>query len=1355
VQTHLELGDQFNNRGLFADHFLNDPQGHLLKTLPEWQKPEGLVDAFRIIQKLFRDKAARFNEQTNEAQTERDFVRPVLDAVWGADCYEVQVSIPNLDARRQPDYALFRMATDRAAADLRKGAIEYWRDTGCLADAKKWSASLDKQRGADENPSGQIANYLYRSRVRWGILTNGRYWRLYERERSSAGGVFYEINLEDLLRRNDPEAFKYFYLFFRREAFLPDHSGRSFIDRVFQGSIEYATAVGDRLKESVYDALCHLMNGFLNYQANGLTGTDPATVKVVHENCLIVLYRMLFILYAEDRNLLSCDNEHYRHYCLRDLHREINRALRAQRSFMPQTTGHWNHLLNLFGLIDKGFPEGDVPAYNGGLFSFVRHPHIAHEPQIGQKRWEIGDRSLAVAIDLLAYDRKSWNEPGSKDIDYNSLDVRDLGSIYEGLLELQPHVASEHLVETIAEGKLVFKPVREVRNSRVIRGQLPRKVNPGDVYLVTNRGERKATGSYYTPQYIVDYIVEQTIGPLAELAAGDVAAMRAKIDKEIAELKKTREEWEKLKNAEQIDSFTKQIDRKKGRLCDPYLSLKIIDPAMGSGHFLVGVSDFLSLAIATDPNVIAPENIGDEEPQAYYKRQIVEHCLYGVDLNPLAVELAKLSLWLHTASKNKALSFLDHHLRCGNSLIGARVEDDLTKEPPRLNARGKCITADAQQLVLGFTEALTAKHLSYFLDTFRQIVDTPTGNADTERMKDTWYRSMDAVRDQFRAVANCWVAPYFGVPVSPDEYHRAVHALRDPAAFNLLKTEAWFANAQLVAKDKRFFHWDLEFPELFFDPNSLKSREQRGFDAALGNPPWISNDNISSELKQFLPSLFTVAESRYDLAHIFVERSTSLTKGTGGKVSLVIPEHSWFGEYFIPLRSFLFENCLLQEVVDLKEAFFEGVSNPASLFIASHKISETDQDRIRVGSYSAGEQKVQSFDFEKVIADNDIIIDNRGEVKHAHRIFFDKNYSILLRRFQGLQIEFLDRIALVSDGVQTANVIDVIMTDGNLSIDEQAKYHRALKSGQSIPSRYGAIVWEGWWMLRPEQTRHLKRPGFSYDSPKRIECFRRIPKIVLRQTEPTLFATLDDVGYFFPNSIFQISLRDGLDYKLHYLLALLNSSLLRCFYAMSSQVDETTKPQIYLNVLKSQPIRTISFAIPIGERLALLEQSKKAYKLYLATGDNTEVLRFAEEKLSSEPDRAEVVHDLLAYLAEQMIEAKKQQQVEARGFLDWLERQIGVKIDVLSSKTKVRNYYEHNLDELLSVLNTNRRKLPKGVNPSGRAFQDATGQEFSASMTKLAPLETRLFMTDTLINEVVYRLYALSDEEMNIVRSVA
>jgi hypothetical protein len=906
--------------------------------LDEWKQVTGVEEAFRKIVHLYSDKAIHFNRRINESQTEHEFIRPVINLLWheqrAGDCYQVQVTIPNVDVRRQPDYAFFRTAQDRRDAEARKGSLDYWRDVPALGDAKAWFASLDKQRGADDNPTAQICNYLYRSRARWGILTNGRLWRLYEREKSSAGGIYYEVDLEELLQRGDLEAFKYFYLFFRREAFLPDHTGLSFIERVFQGCVDYATQVGDRLKESVYDALRLLMNGFFEYPTNQLHQDDSSTVNLVHENCLIVLYRLLFLFYAEDRDLLPRQDEPYASYSLYHVQREINQRLRTDGTYLPMSRGLWGELTNLFQLIDTGFEEGGIPAYNGGLFSPSKYPHIAHTPQPGIGRWEIGDRRLAHVIDMLAYQREHWDEAGTQDVDYNTLDVQHLGSIYEGLLELQPHIATEPMVETLVDGKPVFKPARDVPSPRPIRGQPPRSVNTGEVYLVTDRGERKATGSYYTPTYIVDYIVEHTVGPLAEEAAKAVAALRSEVTREITKLERTRREWQKSSAADaarQIEGLNELIEAQKRLLLAPYLILKILDPAMGSGHFLVGAADFLSLAMATDPDLLPLSEMGDEDSQAFYKRLVVERCLYGVDVNPLAVELAKLSLWLHTVSRDKALSFLDHHLRCGNSLIGASVEDDLMREPPQFNARGRRTYADSQQLVLGFTEALTATHLQYFLDTFRKIMETPSGNAAMERQKDELYRTMDAVRNKFRAVANCWLAPCFGVPVTPEQYERAIKALRGTEAERaMLAQEDWFRDAQAIAQQKRFFHWELEFPEVFSDARGFKPREERRFDVVIGNPPYGLISDAGTKL--LVQQSFASSQYQSDNYVAFMERTHTLTCRQGYE-SLIVPTTFLAMHYFSAIRRLLLDNCRILTLVHFKFPVFNDPTVESAVYI--------------------------------------------------------------------------------------------------------------------------------------------------------------------------------------------------------------------------------------------------------------------------------------------------------------------------------------------------------------------------------------------------------------------------------------
>ncbi|NUQ00547.1 MAG: N-6 DNA methylase, partial [Armatimonadetes bacterium] len=770
-QLRLDLSEPFTNRELFKNHFLTQR----LTALPAWQDVAEAAPVFVQIRTLYLERARHFTATTNEAQTEDGFIKPVLDLLWGADCRQVQVSIPNLDGRRQPDYALFRGAAERDAAEAHKGTPAYWAPVACVGDAKRWNVSLDQKREG-ETPSAQITNYLYRTRVRWGLLTNGRLWRLYEQERSRGGGVYFEVDLGDLLERGDADAFRWFWLFFRREAHLPDQSGRSFLETVLEGSEAYAAEVGDRLKDSVYDALRRLMNGLFDEPANHLDRHDPAAVARVHEHALILLYRLLFVLYAEDRDLLPRDNEHYQSISLCARHREINRALRegAGRAYQMPRYRLWQDLCDLFRVIDQGFAAAGIPAYNGGLFNPAKHPHLADRAEFPQA-WRMADGPLAEAIDLLAYERPGWDQPGSKDIDYATLDVRHLGSIYEGLLELRPVVAAEALVEQLVEGKPKWVWAAEVAAPRPLRGQRPREVAAGELYLATDGGERKATGSFYTPAFIVDYIVEQTVGPLADAAAGQVAALRPQVEARVKELEQqqTALAARGLRSDEvRLAELERQAASCRESLLEPYLSLAILDPAMGSGHFLVGAADHLSLAMATDPNL--PDPPEGVEAQAWYKRRVVERCLYGVDLNGLAVELAKLSLWLHTVSDDRALSFLDHHLRAGNSLIGARLERDLTTEPPTADSRGRIKLDSSGQMVLGFTATLRAHHLSYLLDTFAKIAGATAGDAAGERAKAAWYAEMDAVRERFRQVANLWLAPFGGAAVTAEQFEQAV-----------------------------------------------------------------------------------------------------------------------------------------------------------------------------------------------------------------------------------------------------------------------------------------------------------------------------------------------------------------------------------------------------------------------------------------------------------------------------------------------------------------------------------------------------------------------------------------------------
>ena len=246
--------------------------------------------------------------------------------------------------------------------------------------------------------------------------------------------VYFEVDLASLLEKNDLEGFKYYYYFFRREAFLPNEAGEIFVERVLKGSADYAKEVSNNLKENVYRAMKKIAEGFFSWPENQLDFNDPTTRELIQKNTMILLYRLLFLLYAEGKGLLDLRNENYR-----DMHSfdKIKKEVAAKKDgpaehyYLPTSTYLWDSLRNLFRLIDKGSRELKIdhiihiPAYNGGLF----------EPEENRQldKWTIGDSFLADAIDLLS--RSGIGEGGIGFVDYSTLETRHPGSIYEGLLK--------------------------------------------------------------------------------------------------------------------------------------------------------------------------------------------------------------------------------------------------------------------------------------------------------------------------------------------------------------------------------------------------------------------------------------------------------------------------------------------------------------------------------------------------------------------------------------------------------------------------------------------------------------------------------------------------------------------------------------------------------------------------------------------------------------------------------------------------------------------------------------------------------------------------------------------------------
>lgn len=797
------------NNALFSSY-------HLENVVKD-QTSDALKSIYEQIKNL-HTSIAGFAENLNEAQTEDRFIRPILEIL--GHVFEVQPRLDTSQGVRRPDYVFFPGQTALMGAYPEINTNAFFKTATAIGDAKAWGRNLDKKLTvpgdpfSNSNPNYQIDFYLRETELTWGILTNGKLWRLYHRDTSYKLDSFYEVNLEKILTDEDIDAFRYFYYFFRREVFVPDTSNHTFLDDALSGSIRYTVSVSDDLGDKIYLALEELINGFLDYQGNNLTTSD-SDVEKIHESCLILLYRLLFVLYAEGRGLLPLENPEYRStYSLEATATNIHNELDSNSAVPELLTDYWSRLQTLFTLIDKGWAE-DIPQYNGGLFNPTRHQFLEQK--------KIGNRSLAKVIDTLTRTKERDR------IAYQDLAIQHLGNIYEGLLEYEP----------------------------IVQSQTER------VKLEKNRHAKKASGSYYTSDAIVRSMVENALNPLCKR-------------------KRFKEIWR----------------------------LKVIDPAMGSGHFLIGVIDYLALELATHPDA-PPMVTGDIDTEiAYWRRRVVETCIYGVDKNPMAVELAKVSLWLHTVAKGKPLSFLDHHIRCGNSLIGANIANLANLPVRKKSRRSQKTTQTTFNMDFGFTDTVS-EAVGHYL-----VIDRmeSTTAMDIHVMEQELEQAQQTL-NQHRKVANLWLSVYFGNEIVRGDYHNILNALKSQwvADFSVLQG---YQKAEKLAEHYRFFHWEIEFPEVFRDEQG-NELENPGFDAIVGNPPYGAK--LASYEKGHLKTVVKDAGNNKNSAAFFMDIAKNRLMKSNGVLAFIVPKSLLFVKAWRSLMDALFKKTRV--LIDVETSF--------------------------------------------------------------------------------------------------------------------------------------------------------------------------------------------------------------------------------------------------------------------------------------------------------------------------------------------------------------------------------------------------------------------------------------------------
>jgi hypothetical protein len=704
--------------------------------------------------------------------------------------------------------------------------------------------------------------------ARWCVCFNARALRIVDAERSWARR-FVEIDLEACA--TDFDAFTLLWGLAGPAAVGAScgdarrtrrSAGCITLSDAVDRSARHTTRVCGSLQHGVRSAVAHLMAAL-----GGRGGTGRTDAPPLDQQALTVVYRILFLLYAEARGLVPLWHPVYRaSYSIEALRDAIDQNVR-----MP---GLWESIQAIARMAHAGcrIDALAMPPFNGHLF--------APEDAPAAERLDVDDdvvRRVLVALTTTA----ARSGAGRRRIAYADLGVEQLGAVYERLLDDWPGPPGQERPPAVA--RAVERPVRISHSAARPRAHVldhPRSASRATA--------RKATGTFYTPRSITDYLVRRTLHPLVA-----------------------------------------------GATPERVLALRVVDPAMGSGAFLVAGCRYLASAYEA-ALVAAGEarggDIGDAD-RAAFRRRVAQQCLFGVDLNPMAVQLARLSLWLATLAAGAPLTFLDHRLRVGDSLVGASP-DDLARQPPGGGRRGR---RHATLPLFGGDDlrALWRSSVPVRLDLARQ----PDDSLAVVRAKERTLRALGAEGSPlatWKQLADLWCAPWFwdeGDAPPREAFEDLCAAVRGHhAVLPARQRDAWLSAARATARRERFFHWTLEFPEVFAGADG-SPRPDGGFDAVLGNPPWdiVRGDvgegatreaarRIARRLMGFVreSGLYTGAtDSHANRYQLFVERAIALLRA-GGRLGLVVPWGLLSDHGSAGVRRAILERCAADAVVSFE-----------------------------------------------------------------------------------------------------------------------------------------------------------------------------------------------------------------------------------------------------------------------------------------------------------------------------------------------------------------------------------------------------------------------------------------------------
>lgn len=711
-------------------------------------------------------------------------------------------------------------------------------------------------------------------------------------------------------------------------------------EQLLSESSSYAASLGARLRERVYEHVVPQISTAIALQLpNHGIEMDTAGLQRAYSLTLRLLFRLLFQAYAEDRGLLPAGrNERYDANSLKTI---AQRDKDTPVEMFSSAATIWNDLIQVWDAIDEGSPLWQVPAYNGGLFGSdpTSYPEGALLKQLRLPDSVLGPALQALLIDLT--------EDGVKGpVDFRSLSVREFGTIYEGLLESSLSLAESDLT---VDSTGAWVPSENSAETLV---------TAGTPYFHSSSGERKATGSYFTPKFVVDHLIERSIDPSLD-----------------AHLERIRGHIEAGDHSAAARDF---------------FDYRVADLAMGSGHFLVAAIDriesrmrgFLAEPKTQVPGVIAELNrlraaaveaLGRDEAAAeeiedpsLLRRQIARRCIYGLDVNPLAVELARLAIWIHTFVPGLPMSSLDHGLVCANSLTGIGTIDEALDalEPDR--APGQ----------MTFFDDVIATSLASAKNLLIDAANASEANkAEVAQARTIALKAKEAA-EPTKLIFDAAVAARTGL----------IHSGNAFSEEDLVELGRNAEVRELVAKTNPA-HLPYLFPEVFL-------RDVPGFDVLIGNPPWeklhvdeqrwwgillpglrsMKPSEKHARLEEFQasrPDLVAhfeadiastkeinqviskgpypgVGASHLDLFSVFAWRNYQLIR-KGGRFGLVLPRSALVGSSLIEWRKTILSEASFEDVCVLSNSgrwVFEAVHPQYTVSLTV--VEKTPKSRMRI-----------------------------------------------------------------------------------------------------------------------------------------------------------------------------------------------------------------------------------------------------------------------------------------------------------------------------------------------------------------------------------------------------------------------